>query len=132
MNFKKLVLEVFNEDGTFDIGEDGDYIILLKDTTFSDAEYGNTDVPFKAGTVFEVIYEDEEDMGCWYVVELKDGKPESYVDRDKEYIIGMSKEDIENTKCINKKEYETYYNLKHNNKMSDEEASTHSKIINKI
>jgi hypothetical protein len=111
MNFNSLVQEVFNEDGSFDVATEGDYIILLNDTTFSDAEYGNTDVPFKAGTVFEVIFEDEEDMSCWYVVELKDGVPGSYVNRNQEYIIGMGKEDIKNTKCVNKKVYETLHGL---------------------
>jgi hypothetical protein len=110
MNYKQI-LEVYNKDGSFDIATDGDYIILLKDTTFATADYSETDVPFKAGTVFEVIYEDEDDMGCWYVVELKDGVPGSYVNRDQEYIIGMGKEDIKNTKCVNKRDYEIKHQL---------------------
>jgi hypothetical protein len=107
MNFNKLISEALNEDGSFDVAEDGDYIIVLKNTTFSNTD---TDVLFKAGTVFEVIYADFDDMGCWYVVELKNGIPGQYVNRDQEYIIGMGK-DLDVIECVDKNKYEIKHSL---------------------
>ena len=105
------ILESRYEDGSFDMAEDGDYIRLINDTTLCTAHFEELDVPFKAGTVFEVVYADEDDMACWYVLELKDGKPGSYVNRDKEYVISMGN-DLPNIECIDKKVYETLYGLK--------------------
>ena len=78
----------FKQSEPDDLGDEGDYIILLQDSD----DLTNMDhetVKFKKGTVFEIIYEDEDDMGCYYSVELKDGKPGNYVDIDKEYHIPL-------------------------------------------
>jgi hypothetical protein len=78
----------FKQSEPDDLGDEGDYIILLQDSD----DLTNMDhetVKFKKGTVFEIIYEDQDDMGCYYSVELKDGKPGNYVDRNKEYHIPL-------------------------------------------
>jgi hypothetical protein len=106
MNFKQYFLK---ESEQQDLAEEGDYISLLKDNTLPTADWSELDVSFKAGTIFEVIYLDEDDMGCWYVTPLVNGVPGNYVDRDVEYIIGLSQ--IENVKCIDKRSYEIKHTL---------------------
>ena len=91
MNFKQSAYD--------DLGKDNDYIILLRDLTIMDTDYN--DVDFKAGTVFEIIYTDEDDMEGYYVVELKDGKPGFYVNKDQEYFISLAFQWEQRDKGIN-------------------------------
>jgi len=91
MNFKQSAYD--------DLGEDNDYIILLRDLTIMDTDYN--DVDFKAGTVFEIIYTDEDDMEGYYVVELIGGIPYRYVNKDQEYFISFAFQWEQRDKGIN-------------------------------
>jgi hypothetical protein len=128
MNFKQLVLEELSD--TYDLAEEGDYIVLLTNNEFADATWNNLDVPFKAGTVFEVIYEDEDDMGCYYATPLVNGQPGKYVNRDVEYIIGLSNHDTKAIKTISKEEYERVYNIK--NSISGQTKDTFGGLIDEL
>jgi hypothetical protein len=128
MNFNQLVLEELGD--TYELAEEGDYIVLLTDNKFADATWDNLDVPFKTGTVFEVIYEDEDDMGCYYATPLVSGKPGEYINRDVEYIIPLSSHDTKSIKAFSKEDYERTYNIK--NSISSQTKETFGGLIDEL
>jgi hypothetical protein len=105
----------FKQSEHDDLGEDGDYIILNKDLTIFDVDYN--DAHFKAGTVFEIIYTDEDDMEGYYVTPLVNGVPGKYVNRDEEYMISLAfqweqrDKGINNINVVPKRDYELKYSL---------------------
>jgi hypothetical protein len=128
MNFNQLVLEELGD--TYDLAEAGDYIVLLTNNKFALADWSETDVSFKAGTVFEVIYEDEDDMGAYYATPLVNGQPGEYVNRDVEYIISLSNHDTKDIKAVSKDEYERVYNIK--NSISGQTKDTFGGLIDEL
>ena len=110
----------FKQSEHDDLGEDGDYIIFNKDLTIMDTDYN--DVDFPAGTVFEIIYTDEDDMEGYYAKPLINGVPGKYVcgddeNEDGEYMISLAYQWEQRDKGINsinivpKKMYELKYSL---------------------